>query len=129
MEEIEMKKIISIFLLISLLVVGSANTIYAVNDTEETNSQATVEDDFADDCVIVVINKENSKVNKLFTKDHFKGLDLTSIEDLSHMENDPDELLYFDQENFKQMIKVNLVKKGKKEVLKAVRKLEKLEFI
>ena len=127
-----MKRILSTLLALTMLL--TVNTyIYAAENSDDKSDkiicQATLDDDFADDCVIVVIDKSNSKVNKLFTKKQFKGVSLENVKDLTYLEGDPDDLQYFNQEEFKQVLKLDLVKTGKEEVLKAIRKLEKLDFV
>ena len=72
-----MKRIIAIILAVgSLLMAGTANVVWAKdsNHSDKIICQATLEDDFADDCVLVVIDKENSKVNQFFAKEKFKGV-------------------------------------------------------
>ncbi|MCI8331991.1 MAG: S8 family serine peptidase [Clostridiales bacterium] len=131
-----MKKILSCMIALTMLFTASiVNVPLYANDSQDMDNadkiicQATLDDHFSDDCVVVVIDKNNSGINKLFEKKKFKGVDLTNIEDLTEIEGDPDTKLYLDQENFKQVLKLSLVKTGKKEVLKAIRKLEKLDFV
>ncbi|MCI8590318.1 MAG: S8 family serine peptidase [Clostridiales bacterium] len=128
-----MKRIISLIIAVGLVLMANTTVMIWAEDNDTLSDkiicQATLEDHFTDDCVVVVIDKNNSGVNKFFSKEKFKGIDLTSVEDLTEIEGDPDTKLYLDQENFKQVLKLSLVKTGKKEVLKAIRKLEKLDFV
>ena len=86
---------------------------------------ATLEDDFAEDTVIVVLKQAYGRINKKHTKNAFPGLQLREIEDLTYIEGNPDEKEYLNQEDFHQILKLTLKKSGKDEVLKAIKKLEK----
>lgn len=90
---------------------------------------ATLEDDFADDSVIIVINKDYSKINKKFNLSAFTKDTFEDIIDLSAVERDIAEKEYLNTEDFRQVLKLNLKKTGKEEVLKAIRKLEKIDWI
>ena len=96
---------------------------------EKIICQATLEDDFADDSVLVVINKANSEINKVYTTDMFPGVELKEIKDLTYIEGNPDEKSYLNQEKFHQILHLKLIKPGKEEVLKAIREIEKLDFV
>ena len=112
-----MKKIASVILLISVLFTCVlANIVYAqdTNNADKLICKATMSDHFTDDCVVVVINKRNSKINKFFSKEKFKGVDLTSVEDMTYIEGDPDTKIYLDQDNFRQVLKLSLVKKERR---------------
>ena len=62
-----MKRIISYVLLLAIVLSASSVSlsVYAVDsrDTDRIVCQATLEDDFADDCVLVVIDAEHSEIN------------------------------------------------------------------
>ena len=133
-----MKKWISIILVVALSLSLSVMT-FAANDKDqilgenEINEQkyfcdATLEDDFADDCVIVVINKSNSKINKKHDKMKFNNVGAVEIEDLTTINEDVDvfaEDSLVNVSDFRQILKITLKKPGKNEVLKAIKKLEK----
>ena len=74
-----MKKFICVFLITTFVATiltfhSNAQTIDTTNQPQETKvyCNATLDDTFADDCVTVVINKNNSKLNKAFEKSKFK---------------------------------------------------------
>ena len=127
-----MKRLIALIIAAGvLLMAGAANAVWAKENSpsDKIICQATIEDGFSDDCVIVTIDRNHGGINKFFSKEKFKGVDLTSVEDLTYIEGDPDDNEYLNVENFTQILKLKLVKTGKKEVLKAIRKLEKLDFV
>lgn len=99
-------------------------------DSGETDSEekvyctATIDDDFTDDCVIVVLQSSISGVNKVHKPEFFKGVDVESIEDLTWRENN-----FEVGENFRQILKINLKTHSKQNVLDAVAALEKLRGI
>lgn len=90
---------------------------------------ATLEDDFAEDCVTVVINRSNSRMNKKHDAVKFPGVQIAEIRDLSYTESLDDAIPYTNVEGFQQILELRLKKTGKDEVLKAIRQLEKLDFV
>ena len=62
-----MKRIISYVLLLAIVLSASSVSlsVYAVDsrDTDRIVCQATLEDNFADDVVIVTVDKEHSEIN------------------------------------------------------------------
>lgn len=90
---------------------------------------ATIEDDFADDSVIVVVNKSNSKINKKHRLSSYLSNDFTDIYDLSEVGENNVNKKYVNSDEFQQVLYLKLKKTGKKEVLKAIEKLEKLEWV
>jgi hypothetical protein len=58
--------------------------------------------DFDDSSVIVVLNKENSEINRIHKPEEFGLDDDYTIEDLTYLKGDISEYKYLDLENFKQ---------------------------
>lgn len=85
---------------------------------------ATLEDDFADDCVIVTLQSSISKVNKVHNKSFFKGIDIDSIEDLTKRERN-----FTVNNDFRQVLKIKLEEHSKEAVLNSIRKLEQIKGI
>ena len=87
-----MKKTISILLsVIFILTLFSASGLAlsdferekpVIQPEEKTYCEATIEDDFAEDCVIVVLKQEASKSDKRFSGNDFKQIGCESVEDL-----------------------------------------------
>ena len=128
-----MKRIISY--LVVLAIILSTNLVsFSVNaggdeNTDRIVCQATLEDNFADDCVLVVIDAEHSEINKEFRLEDFPGVDITEIRDLSYITGDPYSNPYLNTVGFKQILKLTLKNSGKEEVLEQIKNLERLDFI
>lgn len=131
-----MKKCISLVLLLTLLLSFSMVAFASDTGSESTEASenhkiycdATLDDDFSDNCIIVVINKSNSKINKKYEKTKFRDIGAARVEDLTAVDNDVDingEDSLINTGDFRQILKITLKKPGKKEVLKAIKKLEK----
>jgi len=77
-----MKRIIALALAVGfLLTAGAANVVWAKDNSHSDKiiCQATLEDGFSDDCVIIAIDRNHGGINKFFSKEKFKGVDLTSV--------------------------------------------------
>lgn len=99
-----------------------------VDDEEKKICNATLEDDFADDCVLVVMKKAYSEVGKKYTIDDFSEIECTDVRNLyygSSHENNP----LLNKDDFHQILKLELKIKGKKQVLDAIKILEQREDI
>lgn len=100
---------------------------------EKTYCTATLDDDFADDCVLVVLKQNvsnflglaQSKLQKLF---HL--LDFSYFNDLFSFPNPSADLVeHFNTVGYNQIIQIGLRNKSKKNVLNTVKLLEKLDFV
>lgn len=96
--------------------------------TKKVYSSATIDDDFEPDSVIVVINKESGAINKIHSKEKFKGVEIEDIRDLTKITGDI-ESKNIDEENYQQILQITLKEKTKKEVLKAIKAFEKLDEV
>ena len=97
------------FFMLSLISV-SADSLNNEKDSEVFENKkvlctATLEDDFADDCVIVVINSNYSSINKRFSSSDFNEDIFEEIIDLSAVDGDILEKEYLNTEDFKQILK------------------------
>lgn len=125
--------ILSALYLISILPVSAE----PLNDTDTNEClenkkflcTATLEDDFADDSVIVVINKDRSELNNKFQISDFGEEVFNEIIDLSAVDGDLNGKEYLNSKDFRKILKLKLKKKGKEEVLNAIEALEKIEWI
>lgn len=88
-------------------------------------STATMEDDFADDCVLVVLDKSLSSVNKVHSKSFFGSTGIKSVVDLTAMSDTS----MVNSDEFRQIIRLELSEKGKKNVLNTIKKLEKIDGV
>ena len=103
---------------------------------EKIYCNATIEDNFKDDCVLVILDKSISAVNKIHEKNIFSSvgfkncIDLSAISKSSLSAADPNSMIaQIDHDNFRQIIKIELPVAGKQYVLDAINKLEQIDGI
>ncbi len=135
----------SIYLIVALLLVLTTilsyillNDSFALAESKELEDtvveekiydKSNVEDEFDDSCVLVVIDKKNSAINKNHD-DRFKlGTTIASIEDLTNISGNIVDKKYLNEENFHQILKLNLAEKSKQNVLDAIRKIEDIDGV
>ena len=131
-----MKKIMSCllsinFVLSACIVSISATTLRGgtLEFEEKIYCTATINDEFADDSVIVVLNKENSKLNQQRLPAYFGSELFSSAKDLTAIDKNTDRLEYLNKENFHQIFSLKLKAPSKKNVLKVIRELETKDYI
>ncbi len=150
-----LKKGISIVISVIVAFQLMPMTVFANNDIAEDeillNSYseekiyctATMEDSFNDDCVLVVINHENSIIDRTFTVSDFPGVDVKKITFLtspitplfeeSETEDEAQEkaetLALTNVEGFHHILRIDLNEFGKDKVLQAVQILESFDFV
>ena len=88
-------------------------------------SNATVEQEFDDSRILVVLDKRISKVNKKLSKNFFGFLKDAKITDLTQIEGNIAEK-NIDEENFRQILEIQLPENSKQNVLKVIKQLEKI---
>lgn len=105
--------------------------------------KATLDDNFSDDKVLFVINKELSKSDPEFTPDDFKNIEIAEIRritsaigDLTSPSATPEEaerkkktLALTNLEEFRHIYAITLKNPSKENVLKAIKELEKIDYI
>jgi len=89
--------------------------------------EISLDDDFADDSVIVTFTKYDSGINRKRSKSNFAEIEGETVEDLTYISDAKCKLV--NTNDFRQIVKIKLKKKGKEEVIKAIRKLEKRKDI
>ena len=89
---------------------------------EKIICNATIEDSFADDCVMVIMDKTVGGLNKKHDKSFFVGVEITNIVDLTEMSPNAN----VNMETFRQILKLELSVHSKENVLEAIKQLEKL---
>lgn len=131
-----MKKVLAFIMIVVIML--TPPMAFAESQTSVENNvgddkvycDATLDDDFADDCVIVVINKSYSEMVNTLSVTQFENIDVKNItrltEDASVEENSLD---LTNTENIRHIIKIDLKTAGKANVLEAIKELEKLEFV
>ena len=97
------------------------------NDSFKNESQSSVDinEAFADDCVIVVLDHKISGINKIHDVKFFTGVEIESITDLTRREMNMND----ERGDFQQILQLHLKEKSKENVLKAVECLKKLEGV
>ena len=130
-----------------------------IESEQKVFSKATIDEDFADDSVIVVFKKSISDYSRIFTTKDFSEVKCKSIDDLTRFKREhiaekkaekiaslektrglsagkieiSDEQIIkennIDVDNFQNMICLKLEEKGKDKVLEAIKILEKREDI
>lgn len=153
-----MKKFLSIIIAVIIVLQTTSIVVFAdnsINDDvnsvivsdisveEKTYCTATLDDNFADDCVIIVIDHENSIVDRIFTSADFPGVDVKEITYLtspitplfeeSETEEEVQEkaeiLALTNVEEFNHIISIDLNVTGKEKVLEAIKVLEGFDFV
>ena len=130
-------------MLIAALSLGQAalaNAISVEPAERKIYSGATIEDDFADDTVLVVLNKEATRKFKTYTPDDFSAVGCKSVENLTEFTEEiakkqirsegknEDDDKKASAESFRTILKLELRERGVENVLKAIRKLEKAKM-
>ncbi len=102
-------------------------TTHAEEDSYEPKvySNATLEQEFDDSRILVVLDKRISKVNKKLSKNFFGFLKDAQITDLTQIEGSLTDK-NINEENFRQILEIQLPEKSKQNVLKVIRQLEKI---
>ena len=110
---------------------------------EKVYCNATLEDDFTDDCVLIVIDHENSIVDRIFTASDFPGVDVKKITYLTspitplfeesetevEAQEKAETLNLTNVQDFNHIIRIDLDTTGKNEVLKSIEVLETFSFV
>lgn len=91
-------------------------------------SNAALEQEFDDSRILVVLDKRISKVNKKLSKNFFGFLKDAKITDLTQIEGNIAEKK-IDEENFRQILEIQLPENSKQNVLKVIQKLEKISGV
>ena len=112
---------------------GTADTGIS-NVEEKTYANATIDQDFAEDRVIVVLKHNVSDMKKTPDKKMFGSVKVTEVEDLTSISKygntkSADELPLLNKDNFHQILLLKLPSKDKKAVLEAIEEIEKLDDV
>lgn len=86
---------------------------------------ATLDDNFKDDSVIVVLDNQISEINKVHSLSFFSGIEIDRIEDLTKRDSHNS----VETENFRQILQIFLKNHSKENVLNAVNRLERINGI
>ena len=139
-----MKKLIKILLSMIMILSIFYGYIVKVYGTELDNPKiyctATIDDNFADDVIVVVLNKEATFSFKEYSKDDFKELGEIEVNEitketteivkdkyLNNIDNETNNVGI--SEEYRRILRIILSNKGKDKVLSAIKLLEKREDI
>ncbi len=140
---------ISIFSLFGFVGENATVAMQTLSKEEKIICTANINDDFDDSCVLVILDKSISEINKRHDKSLFGNIEISNIEDLTYLKSfdaekfkkinaarkkgeavKNNELVYnIDADAFRQILKLELRVKSKANVLKVIRQLEKIEGI
>lgn len=127
---------ITLVLVLMLLVVIFSSTDHVAMALQLAEAQENVvidipspNDNFADDSVLVVMDKETSAINKVYSLDYFGDIAIESIEDLTYIEGGIDNEAYLDTEKFHQILQINLLYHSKQYVIDTIIKLSDVNGI
>ena len=133
-----MKKALSLFMAMGFILSAVPGTAYAYEDTEYTYEDTeitktyvyTEDQDFFYNCVIVALKRDYSELNKEWTVEDFNVSNVTSVDDLTHMNMSEEEKKeYLDNVDFHQILRFNLEEQSLESVLTAISELEKCEQV
>lgn len=136
-------KRLNVFLLLLVLVLAINQGIFFLFSEKVSNEKvlctATIEDNFDDETVLLALSNEESMKFKKYSTADFKDVDCASVEEITESLVDKikkqqsgiiaeDELI-IDTTKFQRIFEITLKKKGKENVLKAIKTLEKKDDI
>ncbi len=99
------------------------------NNESKIYCNATIEEDFDDGTVILVMDKYTGGINKQHQPSVFGDVPIKSITDITHITGDAKNKVYLNKEGFRQLLKIELKEKSKENVLSAIKKLEKVKGV
>ncbi len=95
---------------------------FSFNTEDKVYCNATIEDEFAEDRVVVVVKQKSGTT--IFTVQDFAEIDAVAVENLSYPQEDAS-ILSAEQEGEKIILSLTLHNPGKRNVLNAIKLLEK----
>ena len=107
-------------------------------EEEKIFCKATLEDDFADDCVIVVLKNSVSRLLQDYDKSSFPEIDCINVDDLTHYtkeifkdptKNDGEMAQMLDIDKYHQILRIDLPVNSKENVLEVIHVLENREDV
>lgn len=117
----------------ALAIEDTVSTIDIID--EKIYCNATIDQNFAGDAVLVVLDSTVGSINKVHDKSYFGSVEIVNIVDLTAIPNYEEEkfsnemLSQIDENGFRQIIKLELPIDSKENVLNVIEKLEKIDGI
>ncbi|MBO5046046.1 MAG: S8 family serine peptidase [Clostridia bacterium] len=112
-----------VILTVSLVALSGVGLIVKTTNAQDTTGQYN----FEDNSVIVTMEQGVGDVNKNFSKEYFKGVEVISVEDLTRISNEY--VKNIDKEKFHQILKLELEHHDKEYVLETVEKISEMDGI
>lgn len=109
--------------------IANAESVSTIRYEPKHYSDVEIDDDFDDSCVLVVIDKSLSGINRSINASLFKDIRFNQIEDLSSLKGDISKKQYLNKDDFRQIIRIELIEKTKKNVINTIKLLEKIPGI
>lgn len=114
-----------------------SKTEYSAEESEDNTkiySDVSIDDNFEEDSVIVIIDQQYGGINKVHEKDYFCLTNIEEIVDLTQIDNYEDNNSLSNKPmisstNFRQILKLKLNTSGKQGVIDAIRELEQIDGI
>lgn len=124
-----------LIILLSLLIVLSIilfmnlkNIAFAMSEETKTYSITSINNEFDNESVIVVMDEKTSNINKSYKNNYFGSM-AQNIEDLTYIEGNVNDKKYLNKEDFHQILKIELSSNSKEEVIEVIHKIENLEGV
>ena len=120
---------ISIFFLIMSYALCNKNIIFAMDEdfvSEKIYAEVNTDDAFDETCVLVILDKSVSGINKTHNNTIFRNIEYKNITDLTYV-NDVDALN--DIDSFEQILKIDLLETGKEKVIEMIELLSEIPGI
>lgn len=107
----------------------AAESDVAVAVEAKIYSRATIDEDFDDSSVLVVMDKRFGGINKRYNENFFGEFPKEAIYDLTYIKGDVASIRNIDKDNFNQIIQIKLAEKSKENVLRVIRQIEKIDGV
>ncbi len=92
-------------------------------------SEISINDDFDDSCVIVIIDKFSSGFNKSHSAKFSNFSFVKAIKDLTRFTGNIEDKRYLNKESFRQILQIDLKTHSKKDVLDAISQIQKINGV
>lgn len=116
------KKVFIVVLIGCLFLILNINVFSQSNDQEDRIiCHATIDDNFSENEILVVLNKENSKIIRKYESYDFSEINCISVQDLTSSYDTEYEM----SNNFRRILKLTIKDNSKSKVLESIKVLER----
>ena len=114
----------------NIVLKASASDEYRIDcSSEKIYTNASIDEEFDDCSVLVVMKKEISQVNKKYDISFFGDFPIESIDDLTYISGGITEKTKINKDGFTQILQIKLPIHSKQNVLDVIKKLERIDEI